>query len=205
MGTVEKVKDSMSDFFSEFIDSTYVTEGIDGTAIISTPFLDRHNDVIEIQVSESEGGFVLSDGGYFISDIHMCGCNPNRGKRFQLLSTILTSSGSALENGIITKRVNKTEFGAELFAFIQALLSIGDLYYTSESSVATMFFDDVMESISTGNDDCETDAELFARVAASTGGNGEISEENKKIIHLYATGQIDYETAKFAINKSFEH
>lgn len=49
-----------------------------------------------------------------------------------------------------------------------------------------------------------TDAELFASAAASTGGNGEVSEANRRILHLYATGQIDHETAKFAINKSFE-
>lgn len=50
----------------------------------------------------------------------------------------------------------------------------------------------------------ETDAELFARVGASTGGNGKISDANRKILHLYATGQIDRETAVFAINKSFD-
>jgi len=34
---------------------------------ISTPFLDRHNDEIEIYVEKRNGGIVLSEDGYTIS------------------------------------------------------------------------------------------------------------------------------------------
>lgn len=37
----------------------------------------------------------------------------------------------------------------------------------------------------------------------STGGNGKVNEKNKNILKLYSTGQIDYETALFAIKRSF--
>lgn len=49
----------------------------------------------------------------------------------------------------------------------------------------------------------ETEMEKLSRIIESTGGNGEVSDNNKKIIHLFATGQIDYETAIFAIKRSF--
>lgn len=51
--------------------------------------------------------------------------------------------------------------------------------------------------------DTQTDAEVFASALEATGGNGEISEKNKRIIHLYSKGEIDYETALFAIERSF--
>lgn len=51
--------------------------------------------------------------------------------------------------------------------------------------------------------DKETDAEVFAFALESTGGNGKVNEKNKKIIHLYAKGEIDYETASFAIERNF--
>lgn len=49
----------------------------------------------------------------------------------------------------------------------------------------------------------ETEVEALAKIIESTGGNGEASEKNQKIIHLFATGDIDYETAVFAIKRSF--
>ncbi len=48
-----------------------------------------------------------------------------------------------------------------------------------------------------------SDVEKLASIIEATGGNGEISEKNKKIIHLLAIGDIDYETAVFAIKRSF--
>ena len=49
----------------------------------------------------------------------------------------------------------------------------------------------------------ETELESLAKIIESTGGNGEVSEKNQKIIHLYCLGDIDYETAVFAIKRSF--
>ena len=49
----------------------------------------------------------------------------------------------------------------------------------------------------------ETELESLAKIIESTGGNGAVSEKNQKIIHLYSLGAIDYETAVFAIKRSF--
>lgn len=49
----------------------------------------------------------------------------------------------------------------------------------------------------------ETEVEELAKIIESTGGNGEVSERNTKIIHLYSIGDIDYDTAVYAIKKSF--
>ena len=49
----------------------------------------------------------------------------------------------------------------------------------------------------------ETEVEALFKIIESTGGNREVSEKNQKIIHLFAIGDIDYETAVFAIKRSF--
>lgn len=49
----------------------------------------------------------------------------------------------------------------------------------------------------------ETEVEALARIIESTGGSGKINDRNQKIIHLYSIGDIDYETAVFAIKRSF--
>ena len=43
----------------------------------------------------------------------------------------------------------------------------------------------------------------LAKIIESTAGNGEISSKNNNILNLFASGQIDYETAVFAIKRSF--
>lgn len=49
----------------------------------------------------------------------------------------------------------------------------------------------------------ENEIEALARIIESTGGTGEVNLQNQKIIHLYSVGDIDYETAVFAIKRSF--
>ena len=49
----------------------------------------------------------------------------------------------------------------------------------------------------------ETEVEALAKIIEATGGNGEVSERNQKIIHLYSIGDIDYDTAVYAIKRSF--
>ena len=43
----------------------------------------------------------------------------------------------------------------------------------------------------------------LAKIIESTAGSGKINSKNNNILNLYATGQIDYETAVFAIKRSF--
>lgn len=47
------------------------------------------------------------------------------------------------------------------------------------------------------------DYQELAKIIESTAGNGLISDKNNNILKLYASGQIDYETALFAIKRSF--
>ena len=50
----------------------------------------------------------------------------------------------------------------------------------------------------------ETEIEKLAKIIESTGGNGEVSKKNQKFIHLYSVGDTDYETAVYAIKRSFK-
>ncbi|MCQ2071060.1 MAG: type II toxin-antitoxin system RelB/DinJ family antitoxin [archaeon] len=47
-----------------------------------------------------------------------------------------------------------------------------------------------------------SEVEKLAKAIESIGGNGEILEKNQRILHLFSTNQIDYETAVFAIKRN---
>lgn len=76
------------------------------------------------------------------------------------------------------------------------------------SYAVSMFLKQVVDKrkipfeISLKSDEESKREEELAYAINSTGGK-EVSPKLKKIIHLYATGDIDYETAVFAINRNF--
>lgn len=57
-------------------------------------------------------------------------------------------------------------------------------------------------SVEITNHDSLTEAERFASSIDATDGHGTVSAANQRILHLYANGDIDYETALFAIRRN---
>ena len=48
---------------------------------ITTPYLDRHNDYIQIYAKRSNGGIILTDDGHTIEDLELSGCKLESRKR----------------------------------------------------------------------------------------------------------------------------
>src|SRR5207245_10790714 len=62
---------------------------LEGSCAIATPFLDRHNDEIEICVEKRNGDLLLTADGYTISDLASGGMTFNTEKRTAHLRAIL--------------------------------------------------------------------------------------------------------------------
>src|SRR5258708_12166452 len=56
---------------------------------ITTPYLDRHNDALQIYVRSENGGFVLTDDSYIIHDLEASGCKLDTQKQKDLLQMTL--------------------------------------------------------------------------------------------------------------------
>ncbi len=48
------------------------------------PFLDRHNDALQIYARRENGGFLLTDDSYTVHDLQASGCALNTDKRRDL-------------------------------------------------------------------------------------------------------------------------
>ena len=48
---------------------------------ITTPYLDRHNDYLQIYAKRADGGFVLTDDGYVLDDLELSGYKIDSPKR----------------------------------------------------------------------------------------------------------------------------
>ena len=74
---------------------------IDDWVEITTPFLDIHNDHIQIYVQETKDGYLLTDDGYTISDLEISGCVLNTPKRKALLEVNINGFGVNLNGKAI--------------------------------------------------------------------------------------------------------
>ena len=73
---------------------------------ITTPYLDRHNDCLQIYARKEGNGLILTDDGYIINDLINSGCPLDTPKRQELLKTTLAGFGVKLEE--LRLSVNKT-------------------------------------------------------------------------------------------------
>jgi hypothetical protein len=110
---------------------------------ITTPFLDRHNDAIQIYVDEKNGAFVLSDDGYTISDLRSTGFEFTTPKRKALLTSILNGFGVKYEDNELLTTATRSDFAQKKHNLVQAILAINDLFALSEPHILSFFKEDV--------------------------------------------------------------
>jgi len=111
---------------------------------ITTPYLDRHNDALQIYARRENGGFVLSDDSYIIHDLEASGCALNTDKRQQLLKMTLNGFGVKLERDALQVHASQEDFPLRKHNLIQAMLAVNDLFYLSKPLVESLFYEDVV-------------------------------------------------------------
>jgi len=111
---------------------------------ITTPYLDRHNDYLQIYIKRQNGDYLLTDDGYILGDLERSGCKLDTPKRHALLTLTLNGFGVQLANGELTIRASQDNFAQKKHNLIQAMLAINDLFYLAMPTVASVFFEDVI-------------------------------------------------------------
>lgn len=110
---------------------------------ITTPYLDRHNDYIQLYLKKQNGEFVLTDDGYTLIDLAQSGCPLDSSKRQKLLQTTLAGFGVHLAGDALEVRAAPENFALRKHNLLQAILSVNDLFYLAAPTVASFFFEDV--------------------------------------------------------------
>jgi hypothetical protein len=110
---------------------------------ISTPFLDRHNDEIEIYVEKRNGTLLLTDDGYTISDLESSGMNFETEKRKAHLAAILNGFGVRLTEKELQVPATLQDFPQKKHNLVQAILAVNDMFVMAEEHVVSLFKEDV--------------------------------------------------------------
>lgn len=111
---------------------------------ITTPYLDRNNDYLQIYARKENGSYVLTDDGQTISDLEQTGCKLNSPKRQDLLKMTLNGFGVQLNDQRLEVHTSSDNFALRKHNLVQAMLAVNDMFYLSVPIVASLFYEDVV-------------------------------------------------------------
>ena len=95
---------------------------------ITTPYLDRHNDFLQVYVSRCDSGYVLCDDGGTLDDLRASGYDIDAPEKRVLLETIVNRLGvERTDGGVLRVVATEANFSAKQHSLLQAMLAIGNL------------------------------------------------------------------------------
>ena len=118
---------------------------VDDYVEITTPYLDRHNDCLQILARRQGDRFLLTDDSYIVEDLELSGCRLDTPRRESLLRTTLNGFGVHKNEATQALEVvaSKEDFALQKHNLVQAMLAVNDLFYLASSSVLSLFNEDV--------------------------------------------------------------
>ncbi len=91
IGVIQDIRQLLDTYHAWLRDKTVLRE-IGQWVEITTPYLDRHNDYVQIYAKGANGDFLLTDDGYTLNDLEQNGCKLDSPKRQNLLLYLVISS-----------------------------------------------------------------------------------------------------------------
>ena len=134
---------SLLDSYLKWLRDRTVVKQINDWVEITTPYLDRHNDYIQIYAKQSNGRFIITDDGETINDLEMSGCKINSPKRQDILRMILNGFGVQEDKGALQVNASRENFALRKHNLVQAMLAVNDMFYLAVPIVASLFYEDV--------------------------------------------------------------
>jgi Domain of unknown function DUF1829/Domain of unknown function DUF1828 len=140
IGDIEKLLD---DYAAWLRDKTVLRQ-IDDWVEITTPYLDRHNDYVQIYAKKANGSFTLTDDGHTIDDLEQSGCKLDSRKRQDLLKMTLNGFGVQAHGKALEVHATQDNFAVRKHNLVQAILAVNDMFYLAAPMVASLFYEDVI-------------------------------------------------------------
>lgn len=139
--------------YAAWLGSEIDVQCLDEWIEVTTPFLDRHNDFLQIYARRRDEDWVLTDDAYVITDLSQSGCDIERGsRREELLETVLKGYGVRRdEDDQLMVQASDQEFPQRIHDLLQAMMSVDDLFFTTQTPTFNLFVIDVRTWLSEAN------------------------------------------------------
>jgi len=140
---IHEIQRLLDDYYAWLKDKTALRQ-IGQWVEITTPYLDRHNDYLQIYAKPANGGFILTDDGYTIDDLEQNGCKLESHKRQELLRMTLNGFGVRMDGKALQVHASPDNFALRKHNLVQAMLAVNDMFYLAVPMVASLFYEDVV-------------------------------------------------------------
>ena len=140
---IDEIQSLLEQYRTWLRDKTSIRE-VNEWVEITTPYMDRHNDLLQIYAKRSRDGFLLTDDGYILDDLEQSGCRMEGNHRLALLAVTLNGFGVQKEGNELQVQVSRETFARRKHNLLQAMLAVNDLFYLAQPRVASLFYDDVV-------------------------------------------------------------
>ncbi len=144
MTTTQEIEKLLGNYRLWLKEKTILRAVNDAWVEITTPYLDRHNDALQIYARPQNGGYILTDDSYVLRDLEASGCNLSSEKRKSLLAMTLNGFGVQMNDSALQVHASAENFPARKHNLIQAMLAVNDLFYLASPFVQSLFFEDVI-------------------------------------------------------------
>jgi hypothetical protein len=149
--------------YLEWLKDRTSLRGVDDWVEITTPYLDRHNDYLQIYVKKEDGEYLLTDDGYVIQDLKLAGCDLESDKRQALLKQTLNGFNIQRDGEALITYASNENFPVRKHSLLQAMLAVDDLFYLAQPTVSSLFFEDVSQWLDAHNIRYFPDVKLTGR------------------------------------------
>ena len=116
---------------------------MEGFCELVSPFLDGHNDHIQIYATKRDGTILLSDDGHILSDLRTSGLEVTTQTRKAVLDTALRGFGVRIDGKQLVVEANQRNLGQKIHSLIKAMLTVNDMFVMAQPRVASFFWEDV--------------------------------------------------------------
>jgi len=132
---IREMQSLLDDYWKWLKDQTSL-RAVDDWIEITTPYLDRHNDCIQIYARGSEHGYRLTDDGYVLEDLEQSGCTIDHPRYRTLVDTAINGFGVRVSEGALEVEAARATFGVRKHNLLQAMMAVEDISYIAKPSDA---------------------------------------------------------------------
>ncbi len=135
MVMIDEIQDRIDEYARWLRDKTSLRTVDSEWVEITTPYLDRHNDYLQIYARRDNGRYTLTDDGYILDDLIQSGCSLDSPKRDALLKMTLAGFGVVQKENRLEVQTSAQDFPRRKHDLIQAMLTVNDLFALARSTV----------------------------------------------------------------------
>lgn len=129
---------------------TWIRRGVtaikvdDHIAELTTPFLDHHNDHLQIYAERLGADlYLLTDDGHIFGELKSSGVERRGDRRQNILLDLLSGYGVSVADEELQVEANSTNLGQRVHSLIQAMLSVDDMFILAQPHGQSVFLEDV--------------------------------------------------------------